>query len=135
VIKKSRTVIPIFDWASLTLVVTDDMAATMKRRGIKGDRRAHYEWDRKDKFTIIFASQPLTNGAIAHEAGHCARDVLKESGIKITAVDDEAFAYLTDWLVRWITWQLRKARIRIGSSRPTGNGIEKCLRKARIKVR
>lgn len=110
-----KTSVPIYDWADLTVGIKEILI------GEDGSlERGHYRRDQQHCF-IDFDIHRIHHGCIAHEAGHAAWDILSVSGVKVTCANDEAKAYLKDWIVRWIEYRLTKAGIMVPSPK-TFNG-------------
>lgn len=119
-----KTVVPIYDWASLTLIITDQLkqSCAMRNCSYSGER-GHYL---REGTTCVVAMErkTITAGVVAHESDHMARDILAESGVITTHKNDEAKAYLTDWLARWITNRVKKAGVKIANVKPRGNRLK-----------
>lgn len=57
----------------------------------------------------VYRSDPVKlYGSIAHEAFHAAHRILTTHGITLTDSSEEAYAYLTEHIVRTIHYELRR---------------------------
>lgn len=99
---KYSTLVPLYTWARVQLVLTNDMRATEDKHKISENERgqAHTITSGSNITVLIHNSVPLNH--VAHEAVHVATYVLKCSGIKSTLSNDEAVAYVVDWFVTWV---------------------------------
>lgn len=62
---------------------------------------------------MLFAEEGITHEAIAHEAEHISGALLKYIGMKKTAASEEAYCYLTGWIVQQVTLIIKSKGIKI----------------------
>jgi hypothetical protein len=70
---------------------------------------------RKDntEFCILFDSDRITPGIIAHEAKHLLNYVFKYNGLELDLDNDEAECYFLAWIVNRIHEAVRKFKLEI----------------------
>lgn len=107
---------PIYKWAKLGLVVTEDPDGYVQRYCAMykccNDGRTIL-----DHPTITAVVKPnATRGDVGHEAVHVAMQVLHKSGVRFNPIhtakgssrNDEALAYLVDDIIDWMHSRLDK---------------------------
>lgn len=63
-------------------------------------------------FAIVFNRKGVSHGLIAHEALHTTAGILQRAGIRIKD-GNEPYAYLIGFIVKLVTNQLRKFKVKI----------------------
>ena len=112
--------VPLYDWATIRLVLTSDVKKSSSKRGFKDPATARTIFEGKGIFTIILRNRPTIND-IAHESVHVAMQILHVSGVRFNAItfcgqrtkNDEALGYLVGFIAAWISTRLRKNRHRL----------------------
>ena len=65
-----------------------------------------------DGIAMIFGRELLSHSYVAHEAKHAADFIMERVGCKPCKATREPYAYLQEWIVKWIGRKLRLAGIR-----------------------
>lgn len=72
--------------------------------------------DEHEIFTVVFffnepSTPPITHGIITHESLHITNLILAKAGVKLKTNNDEASAYLIQWVVDQITFFLKEKNL------------------------
>lgn len=110
----------IYDSATLHLVVCDniplaqlefkeikDASYTDDSRGLMVCKWPHF-------FIFLEVPRGMSHRTIAHEVFHVVTMLMRNVGVKITSKNDEAYAYMIDWVTGWVYWKLGARRIPSG---------------------
>lgn len=62
------------------------------------DRKGMFAWDLETYEMAIWVRDVKDLGTMVHEAVHCANHVLMIAGVKTSQNNDEALAYLVQWI-------------------------------------
>jgi hypothetical protein len=99
----------------IVCIFTDDMVATSKRLDPEDDEAEHLaafvftdEKPAKPGKPIIVLTRNASIGDIVHESDHIAFSLLKFWGVPVTYDDNEAHAYLLEYIVEHILKLQRK---------------------------
>jgi hypothetical protein len=98
------TSVPLYDFVTLELVLTNDMRASEAKRGIgAGEIGAAHTLGglASDSVVVMLPARPSAH-LVAHEGVHVATHALRASGSKAGLKNDEPIAYLVDWFVKWV---------------------------------
>lgn len=108
-----RTKVPPYDWATIVLIVVDDLKKCNAARGEKYEREKGWYIRKGDIFAIAMDRKYICPNYITHESVHAAWEILKESGVLLRRDNDEALTYLAGWISGWMHKKLYGAGVTI----------------------
>lgn len=108
-----RTKVPPYDWATIQLIVVDDLKKCNAARGEKYDSEKAWYLRKGNICVIAIDRKHVTPNYITHESVHAAWDILAESGVIVRRNNDEALTYLSGWISGWIHKKLHGACVPI----------------------
>lgn len=97
---------PIYDSASIHLIISDDIAEAQNKfkdvRGIGDSENCRgFSIPSWPNFYIFLRADQVNKRTLAHEIFHTVMNLMREVGVPCVRGNDEAYAYMADWLTGW----------------------------------
>lgn len=118
-----QTDIPLYDVATLHLIVCGDIVSHMNSRpDLFGEPDKNEEGTsylgmcayRGANLYLLFDRRgPITHDTLGHEIFHMTHRILEIVGTNFSTENHEPFAYLAGWMHAWVYRELKKARVKI----------------------
>lgn len=103
-----RASVPLYDFVTIELVLTNDVFASQDKRGIPKKKQGEaITIPNGNTFTVIMPETTPANH-VTHEAVHVATYTLTAAGVKASLSNDEPIAYIADWFGGWVAGQREK---------------------------